>query len=232
MKKFSLIYADPPWEYGNKASRGAANNHYPTMKLTDLKRLPVWDLADDNAILAMWYTGTHSDEAKELATAWGFKVRQLFLFTWVKLLQKAESRVDKLIEKHGINDFWQFLDVMNDITRINGGNYSRQNQESCLIAVRGKGLTRKAADVRQIVYSFISEHSGKPAEARFRLERLYGEVPRIELFARYQPPGWATWGNECDQSVVLKPGCFVSPACESCRDGMRGGCSTCAGKWE
>ena len=41
--KYSLIYADPARLYDNKASNGAAEDHYDTMKLIDMKRLPVWD---------------------------------------------------------------------------------------------------------------------------------------------------------------------------------------------
>jgi N6-adenosine-specific RNA methylase IME4 len=61
---YSLIYADPPWQYGNNASNGAAKDH-DTMSMADLKRLPVWALAEENAVLAMWYTGTHNREAIE-----------------------------------------------------------------------------------------------------------------------------------------------------------------------
>ncbi|WLS77239.1 MT-A70 family methyltransferase [Erwinia pyri] len=62
--KYGLIYADPPWQYGNTISRGAADGHYSTMNLTDLKRPPVWELAEDNSVLVMWYTGTHVEEAR------------------------------------------------------------------------------------------------------------------------------------------------------------------------
>ncbi|WP_233436561.1 MT-A70 family methyltransferase [Raoultella ornithinolytica] len=86
-KRYSLIYADPPWSYGNTISNGAAADHYSTMRLVDLKRLPVWEVAAENAVLAMWYTGTHNQEAIELAEAWGFTVRTMKGFTWVKLNQ-------------------------------------------------------------------------------------------------------------------------------------------------
>ena len=82
MNRYSLIYADPAWSYGNTISNGAAVDHYPTMSLLDMKRLPVWELAAENAVLAMWYTGTHNQEAIELAEAWGFTVRSPL--TWVK----------------------------------------------------------------------------------------------------------------------------------------------------
>lgn len=81
MNRYSLIYADPAWSYGNTISNGAAVDHYPTMSLLDMKRLPVWELAADNAVLAMWYTGTHNQEAIELAEAWGFTVRTMKGFT-------------------------------------------------------------------------------------------------------------------------------------------------------
>lgn len=64
---YDLIYCDPPWEYGNRISNGAACNHYSTMNMEELKRLPVWSLAAENAVLAMRYTGTHNREAVELA---------------------------------------------------------------------------------------------------------------------------------------------------------------------
>lgn len=79
--KYSLLYVDPPWAYGNTISNGAAADHYSTMKLIDIKRLPVWELAAENAVLAMWYTGTHNQEAIELAEAWGFTVRTMKGFT-------------------------------------------------------------------------------------------------------------------------------------------------------
>lgn len=33
---FTTVIADPPWRYGNTASRGAAENHYPTMAIEEL----------------------------------------------------------------------------------------------------------------------------------------------------------------------------------------------------
>lgn len=39
-------------------------------------------------------------------------------------------------------------------------------------------------------------HSEKPDEAYTALERLFGDVRRIDLFARKQRPGWTAWGDE------------------------------------
>lgn len=50
--------------------------------------------------------------------------------------------------------------------------------------------------MHQAIVSHIEEHSKKPEEARRRIEQLMGDVPRIELFARRETPGWDVWGNE------------------------------------
>ncbi|MBZ7706755.1 adenine methyltransferase [Klebsiella oxytoca] len=209
-QKYSLIMADPPWAYGNTISNGAAADHYSTMRLIDLKRLPVWELAAENAVLAMWYTGTHNQEAIELAEAWGFTVRTMKGFTWVKLNQLAELRITKALAEGEVADFYDFLDLLNAETRMNGGNHTRANTEDLLIATRGAGLERKHAGIKQVVYSPLGAHSEKPWEVRHRLELLYGDVPRIELFSRSAAPGWHHWGNECSSSVTLTTG-MVGP---------------------
>ncbi len=209
--KYSLIYADPAWEYGNTISNGAATNHYGTMKLIDMKRLPVWELAAEDAVLAMWFTGTHTREAIELAEAWGFKVRTMKGFTWVKFNPLAEQHINKALASGNIEDFYDFLDLLNGQTKMNGGNYTRANTEDLLIATRGKGLERLNASVKQVIYSPLGEHSAKPEEARFRLEKLYGDVPRIELFSRCGASGWHHWGNQAESSdIELLPGWVAS----------------------
>ena len=40
-KKYSIIYADPPWGYTNRATRAAASTHYPTITLEDMNKRPV-----------------------------------------------------------------------------------------------------------------------------------------------------------------------------------------------
>lgn len=209
-EKYSLIYADPPWSYGNTISNGAADNHYDTMKLIDIKRLPVWEIAAENSVLAMWYTGTHNQEAIELAEAWGFTVRTMKGFTWVKFNKLAENHFNKAIQSGEVEDFYDLLDLLNDQTRMNGGNHTRANTEDVLIATRGAGLERLSAGIKQVVYSPLGKHSEKPWEVRHRLELLYGDVPRIELFSRCVAPGWDHWGNQCPTSAVqLLPGCAV-----------------------
>ncbi len=41
----------------------------------------------------------------------------------------------------------------------------------------------------------------KPDEARDKILSLMGDLPRVELFARQTPPGWAVWGNEVTPTI-------------------------------
>ena len=82
------------------------------------------------------------------------------------------------------------------------GHWTRASAETCLLAVRGHPK-RQAKDVHQVIISHVEERSKKPDEVRERIERLMGDVPRIELFARQKADGWDVWGNEAINDVEL-----------------------------
>ena len=54
----------------------------------------------------------------------------------------------------------------------------------------------RSHSVRQIVESPVEEHSKKPDVVRDLIVELFGDRPRIELFARQRADGWDAWGNE------------------------------------
>lgn len=66
------------------------------------------------------------------------------------------------------------------------------------LAIRGRGYKRQSQGVEQVIHAPLRAHSQKPDEIAERIERLVGDVPRIELFARTRRPGWSAWGNEVD----------------------------------
>lgn len=79
--KFKTIYADPPWRY-DQSPRGAAEHHYPTMSLSEIKAMPIAELCSNDSHLHLWATHSLYAEALEVLTAWGFSYRSLFV--WVK----------------------------------------------------------------------------------------------------------------------------------------------------
>lgn len=191
---YSVIYADPPWQYRDTCDSGerGAEHKYPTMGLADLRRLPVSELADDDAMLFMWATGPLMREAFELIAAWGFDYIG-FAFVWVKLTLEGEALLAGRHEGA----------PPRDITRMGMGHWTRANAEVCLLGVRGRAW-RADASVRQVVLEASGRHSAKPDEVRRRIVRLCGDVPRIELFARERVPGWSAWGNEVESDVRLE----------------------------
>ena len=88
MKKYKIIYADPPWQYERSKVQGAAEKHYPTMQLDELCALPVSELADQDCILFLWATFPQLNEALELIKAWGFTYKSV-AFVWLKLNRKS-----------------------------------------------------------------------------------------------------------------------------------------------
>ena len=84
--KYRVIYADPPWSYGNANLQeyGHASFHYPAMTIEQLCSLPVRDLADDNAVLFLWVTSPLLEESFEVIEAWGFEYKTSFVWDKVK----------------------------------------------------------------------------------------------------------------------------------------------------
>ena len=102
MKKYSVIYADPPWQYRTYSKKGqgrSAESHYPTMSIEDIKALPVGELAAKDCALFMWITFPCMQEAFQVLDAWGFQYKTV-AFVWVK-----QNRIsDSLFHGHGVLD--------------------------------------------------------------------------------------------------------------------------------
>jgi N6-adenosine-specific RNA methylase IME4 len=81
-RRFGCIYADPPWRYGNQATRAATDNHYPTMTVEEIAALPVGDLAAPQSHLWLWTTTAFLEDALGLIRTWGFEFKSDYV--WVK----------------------------------------------------------------------------------------------------------------------------------------------------
>jgi N6-adenosine-specific RNA methylase IME4 len=84
--KYRVIYADPPWAYGDKLTEGygPAENHYPTMTLAEICDLPIKDIAEDNAVLFLWVTSPMLEDSFEVIRAWGFDYKTSFVWDKIK----------------------------------------------------------------------------------------------------------------------------------------------------
>lgn len=186
MKKYQIIYADPPWSYNDKmAGNGGAISEYQTQDLEWIKGLPVKELGGVDSVLFLWAVSPMLPEAIEVMNAWGYSYKTV-AFCWSKTTKGA----------------WV----------SNLGKWTMGNIELCLLGVRGHPQ-RIRKDIKQLVISERTEHSKKPDEVRNRIVQLMGDVPRIELFCRGNKEkdmfgynrleGWDVFGNECEGSITL-----------------------------
>lgn len=78
-EKFKTILADPPWQFQNRTGKMAPEhkrlNRYPTMKLEEIKALPVADIADVGCHLYLWVPNALLPEGLEVMKAWGFQYK-------------------------------------------------------------------------------------------------------------------------------------------------------------
>jgi N6-adenosine-specific RNA methylase IME4 len=163
--KYRVIYADPPWQYGNSGLQnyGHAESHYPTMSIEEICRLPIRALAEENAVLFLWVTAPLLMEANAVIEAWGFRYKTNLV--WDK-------------QQH---NFGYYLSMRHEHLLI-------ATRGSCL-----PDLDDLLPSIQAIPRS--SRHSEKPEAFRKLIERLYRYGNYLELFARKQTEGWTAWGD-------------------------------------
>ncbi|MGI6772055.1 MAG: MT-A70 family methyltransferase [Acutalibacteraceae bacterium] len=188
-KKYDIIYADPPWDYGGQtqfdkssirtehlglkrdALLSTDNFRYPPLKLSELKALDVKSIAADDCILFMWTTGPQLANAIALGQAWGFEYKTV-AFVWDKHLH-------------------------------NPGRYTLSQTEFVLAFKKGRFPTpRGARNIRQLVSVRRGEHSEKPEAVIDGITKMFPQQAKIELFARKNYFGWDNWGLEIPDKKV------------------------------
>ena len=91
-KKYKTIYADPPWQFQNRTGKVAPEhkrlNRYPTMKLEDIIRLPIGDVADEKSHLYLWVPNALLPEGLQVMEAWGFEYKTNLI--WEKTRKDGE----------------------------------------------------------------------------------------------------------------------------------------------
>ena len=82
------------------------------------------------------------------------------------------------------------------------GFWTRNRIELLLIGTRGNvPAPAPGEQPPQVIQAARGRHSEKPEQVAAIIERLFPNVPRIELFARASRAGWDVWGNEMEAAA-------------------------------
>lgn len=182
MKKYQIIYADPPWQQRMSGAKNVRPNSsgkafvYPTITLQEIKQHLF------NAVLE-----TTPDSV-------------MFLWTIDKYLHEAETIGKELGYKLHARMIWD------KVTGIAAAYTVRYGHEYLLYCYRGK-FTPVAKDARGKYHTVFREqvkrHSQKPEIAYQIIETLYPNTHKLELYARNKRRGWDCWGNEVESDIEL-----------------------------
>lgn len=179
MKKYNIIYADPPWTYADMKWRDPSMwwISYPTMSLQEIKCLPIHNISEKDCWLFLWATMPLLKEALEVWESWWFRYITC-AFTWVKKNPKWE---------------WIYSWLW---------HWTNWNAELCLFFKKWSP-SRHAKNVKQICLAPRWKHSAKPSEIRDRIVSLMWDLPRVELFARDKVEWWDSWWNEIESDIIF-----------------------------
>jgi N6-adenosine-specific RNA methylase IME4 len=178
MKKYQIIYADPPWRYKNQnppclpikqPETCRIEYYYPTLSQDEIKQIPVKELSDKDCILFLWATTPAIQESLDIMKHWGFKYKTMI--TWEKTNR----------------------DCM--------GYWFRVCTEHLLIGIKGKIKSFRSME-RTLHSEPRLKHSEKPRYFRELIDRV-AKGNKIELFARQKTEGWDVWGNEVESDIEL-----------------------------
>ncbi|MBK7381675.1 MAG: hypothetical protein IPJ03_22305 [Ignavibacteriales bacterium] len=84
--KYRIIYADPPWAYGNSMPSYFIEqaDHYQLMTVEEIARMDIKSITEDNAVLFLWVTSPILEESFQVINDWGFKYKSSFVWDKVK----------------------------------------------------------------------------------------------------------------------------------------------------
>jgi N6-adenosine-specific RNA methylase IME4 len=173
-QRFPVIYADPPWYF----------EVYDSVSGTARTPDAYYPCMSTEEICALSVCELATDDAA------------LFLWTTAPHLQESFRVIEAWGFRYTTNIAW-----MKDKAGL--GYWVRNQHELLLIATRGS-MPSPAPSRRptSIIQSPRREHSRKPDEAHALIERMYPDLPKIELFARGTRAGWAAWGNQAGEAAA------------------------------
>ena len=179
-KQYDIILADPPWAYyGQQDKWAAAAKFYNLMSDEEILNLKIKSIMSKRSVLFLWSTSPRLNFAIKCIRKWGLYYRGV-AFVWVKTKTDGTPMKACGVRPSIIKPTTEFVLAASTIEK-------------------GRPLPLASEAVCQVVFAPRKQHSQKPIEVYERIEQLYPEMSKIELFARAKRQGWKRWGNEAPE---------------------------------
>ena len=178
---YDVVLADPPWSYtGQQDKWGAAAKFYRTLDDDQIGSLAFSHMLAKRAVVFCWATCPRLDAAIETLQAWGLHYRGV-AFVWIKTKQDGTPIGAQGVRPSVVKPLTELVLVASTVKS-------------------GRPLPLGSEAVVQTVFAPRGEHSVKPDIVAERIEALYPNARRLELFARRRRPGWDAWGDEAPEA--------------------------------
>lgn len=200
MQRFQVAFADPAWRYygdGNKP--GAAEKEYATMSDEDMIRLDMASYLERQAVLLVWATCPRLDFAIECGKAWGLHFRGV-AFNWVKTTIDGRTIGAQGVRPSIVKTTTELVLAWSPVKR---GRPIKLHDESIRQTIETTEIVFPE-DGEELRAARPGKHSVKPDEAYARVEKMYPQASRVELFARRERSGWTCIGNELNTPSLVR----------------------------
>jgi N6-adenosine-specific RNA methylase IME4 len=145
----------------------------------EILEFPMMDLLDKRSILFMWATSPRLDFCIRAIENWKLHYRGVS-FVWVKTNKAGQPMGARGVRPSIVKPTCEFVLAASPVAT-------------------GRPLKLHDESIVNTVLSPVGEHSAKPEAVQDRIESMYPNSSKLELFGRRQRPGWLVWGNETEK---------------------------------
>lgn len=246
---FPIVFADPPWEYEQRAKwaesskfGGGATGHYNVSDVDDMAawapqfqamKPPMGKNADGKAIqlpgvMLMWFVVPQIEEAYRVMRAWGYEPVKP-IWWWRKITETGK-------EFKGTGHY-----TYSNLEGVLLGHAARVSRTGSLIVDERLPIAARAGRCRDEIQSHphprhlktytagklagktrsVITHSAKPPIFLDLAVELFGDLPRIDVFARVHTPGWHAIGDQLEGGARIASDRIIYPFAPPGAEGER-----------
>jgi ParB/RepB/Spo0J family partition protein len=186
-KLYGVLYVDDAWRFELWAESGRDRVADNHYPTMPLDEIKALKVpAADNCVMFSWATVPMLPQALEVVQARGFTYKSAVF--WIK-------------------------------DRDGTGYWERERVEILIISTKGDKVPAPVPgeQIPQVICApRAKRHSEKPDIFAEHIERLYPNVPKLEMFARKGRAKWDSWGNEIDPTEKPQPPASLGAISASC----------------